>query len=171
LIKLDVASLPEGSSHVDLTAEASELDVSLEGGRLTSPIQVSLDVTRNENEILLRGRASVTAVLECARCLEEYSFPVQSGLEVWCILGSGKGDHDPERDNVIEVPDSAKYIDLTDHLRSELVVVIPLKPLCKQSCKGLCPLCGVNLNHEHCSCHSESRDARWDALKKITGDQ
>ena len=172
MIKLEIASLPEGSSHIDLTVEAGELGVSLEGGRLTSPIKVSLDATRNLNEILLRGTAWVTAVLECARCLDEFSFAVESHLDIWCILGGGDKDaRVPERDNVIEAPVEAKYIDLTDHLRSELMVLIPLKPLCKQDCKGLCPLCGINLNHEQCSCHSESHDARWDALKKIRGDQ
>ena len=168
MIKLDLGSLPEGSTHLDLTAEASDLGADPEGGRLESPVRVSLDVTRSGNDILLRGTAEVEARLECARCLEEYRLRLESPVELWVVLGGAQEDgEEQERENVIEVPAGVNWIDLAGYLRSELLVLIPLKALCKRDCRGLCPICGTNLNRASCSCHREDHDSRWDALKKI----
>jgi uncharacterized protein len=169
VIKLDIGSLPDGFSHTDLSVEASELDVALEGGHLESPVEIGLDVTRTGRDIIVRGKASVTAVLECARCLEEYTYVLESPLELLCLTAEEGGgpDFDDDREHVIEMPVGAKYVDLADHVRSELLVLVPLKPLCTESCKGLCPRCGANLNDTQCSCSSESSDDRWDALRNM----
>jgi uncharacterized protein len=79
----------------------------------------------------------------------------------------GAAGHEEEREHVIEMPAGAKYVDLSDHVRSELLVIVPLKPLCGSGCKGLCPSCGANLNEAPCSCEADERDSRWDALKKL----
>jgi uncharacterized protein len=168
VIKLDLGTIPEGSSHTDLSVDVSELDVTPEGGRLESPLEIGLDVKRTGNDIYLKGRAVVTAVLECARCLEEYAYVLDSPVEWWVIIGGpGGAPVSEERENVIDVPQGAKFVDLADHVRSELLVLVPLKPLCREECKGLCPRCGANLNETTCSCHIEKHDSRWDALKKI----
>ena len=166
MIKLDIGSIPDGESHVDLSADASELEVELEGGRLESPVTADFDVSRTGNDLFIRGTAAVTAVLECARCLEEYTCVLKAPIELWFIVGAETGEEE-ERENVIEIPVGAKYVDLAGHLRSELLVLVPFKPLCKDTCKGLCPKCGANLNVDSCTCTTEGRDDRWDALKDI----
>lgn len=168
MIKLDLGTIPEGTSHTDLTVDVSELGVTLEDGRLESPLKIGLDVKRTANDVYLKGRAAVTAILECARCLEEYAYVLDTPLEWWVIMGGENGAPGAEdRENVIEAPAGAKFIDLADHVRSELLVLAPLKPLCRTECKGLCPRCGANLNESECSCHIEKHDSRWDALKRI----
>lgn len=169
MIKLDIGSLPDGLSHVDLTADASELGVTLEGGHLESPVELSLDVNRRGNDILLTGSASIKVVLECGRCLEEYACVLKSLLELWCMAGgeseetAGCGD----RENVIEIQGGAKYVDLAGQVRGAVLVLLPLKPLCEEACKGLCPKCGANLNVSPCTCDTDRHDSRWDALKKV----
>jgi uncharacterized protein len=169
LIKVDIGTLPEGLSEVDMAAEASELDVEMECGRLESPVEINLEANRNVNEIRLKGRASVGAVLECGRCLAEYSLKLQSPIDLWCIIGGDTPAEDgcDRAENVMEVPVGTKYIDITDHLRSELLVLVPLKPLCENECKGLCPKCGANLNAAQCSCDTRNHDSRWDALNTL----
>jgi uncharacterized protein len=166
VIKLDIGSIPEGESHIDLSAGASELGVSLESGRLESPVRAGFDVSRKGNELLLRGTASVTAILECARCLDEYTYILEAPIQLWCVIGAETGEGE-QRENIMEIPSGAKVADLADHLRSELLVLVPFKPLCRDDCKGLCSKCGANLNIEACSCKSEKHDSRWDALKDI----
>ncbi|MGZ7094338.1 MAG: YceD family protein, partial [Candidatus Angelobacter sp.] len=56
---------------------------------------------------------------------------------------------------------------LEDVLREQVLLALPLKVTCRADCKGLCPHCGKNLNHEQCSCSTELEDPRWAALKDV----
>jgi uncharacterized protein len=165
VLRLDIGSLPDGMTHLDLVADTLEWGEVPDGGRLESPARLSLDVTRNGRDIFVRGRASVNSVLECGRCLEEYRYPLEAPVELWVIAG-GESDSE-ERENVIEVPAGAGYADLTDAVRSELLLQVPLKQVCREDCRGLCPVCGANLSKAPCDCRSESHDARWEALRKL----
>jgi uncharacterized protein len=165
MLRLDIGSLPDGLTHVDLTADTSEWGDVPDGGRLESPVRVSLDVTRNGRDIFARGSAGVMSVLECGRCLEEYVYALEAPIELWVIVG-GEPDSE-ERENVIEVPAGAGYADLTGHVRSELLLQVPLKQLCRADCRGLCPVCGANLNSAPCGCRAESHDARWEDLRNL----
>lgn len=168
MIKLDLGRVPDGFSHLDIEAEASELEACLDDGRLESPVTMSLDLNRRGSDIFIKGTAGVRAVLGCSRCLNEYSLQLETTLDLWCIVG-GEPDEaeDEDRDNVLRVPAGAKYVDLADPVRSELLVLLPLKPLCSQECRGLCPRCGTDLNVSSCSCRSDDHDSRWDALKDL----
>ena len=151
-----------------MTVEASELGVCLEDGHLDSPVKVSLDVDRRGDDIYIRGTAGVRAVLGCSRCLKEYSLEIEAPLRVWCIMGGGQDDDaEEDREDVIRVSAAAKFVDLADAVRSELMVLLPLRPLCDEACKGFCPRCGIDLNTSSCSCGSEDHDSRWDALDNL----
>ena len=165
MLKLDIGSLPDGLTHMELTADTSDWGGVPDGGRLKSPVRVSLDVTRNGRDIFVKGRACVTSILECGRCLEEFAYPLEAPIELWVIVGAETSSE--ERENVIEVSAGAGYADLTENVRSELLVQVPLKQLCRADCKGLCPVCGANLNTAPCDCSVESHDARWEALRKL----
>jgi uncharacterized protein len=58
-------------------------------------------------------------------------------------------------------------IDLADDVRQTVVLAVPLKLLCKEECKGLCPRCGADLNKELCICPPEALDARWETLRRF----
>lgn len=168
MIKLDIGSLPEGHSRQDIEESASDLGLDVEGGCLTSPVAVSLDIARSGGEIYITGRAQVSAVLQCARCLEQYPSTLECPVEVMVIVGDeAVGQED---DHLARLPVGAKHVDLTGEVRSELLVRLPLKPLCREDCKGLCPRCGANLNLEKCSCRAERSDSRWDALRHLKKD-
>jgi len=168
LIKLDIGGVPDGRSHYDIEADASELEANLEEARLGSPIKLSLDLDRRGSDIYIRGKAGARMVLGCSRCLNEFPLEIEASLDLLCIVG-GEGDvageEDPE--SVIRVSHGARFVDLAGPVRSELLVLLPLKPLCDQGCKGLCPRCGIDLNVSTCSCDSDSHDSRWDVLNKI----
>ena len=115
MIRLDIGSLPEGHSHWDLEEDVSELDVVLEGGRLVSPVNISLEIDKNDDEIFLVGRATVRAELECARCLEAYDLVLAAPFEAVLLIGEGEDD----RENLIRVPGGTSSVDLTDQVRTE----------------------------------------------------
>ena len=168
MINLDIGRVPEGHSHFDIEADAAGLETSLEDGRLESRVSLRLDLDRRGGDIFIKGTVEARAVLGCSRCLKEYSLELEAPLELWCIVG-GEPDAEGEedRENVMRVSAGAKFADLAGPVRTELLVLLPLKPLCDQDCKGLCPRCGIDLNASSCSCAPEGHDSRWDALNKI----
>jgi len=170
VITLKIDSLPEGHSHQDIEAAASEIDLAIEGGRPASPVRLSLDINRGGDELLISGRASVSVIFECARCLESFTSEIEGLFDLMVVVG-GEAPAFGDEESLVRVPAGAKSVDLTDAVRSELMVRAPLKPLCREDCRGLCPECGTNLNVAGCACRGEDRDPRWDALKRLKGEK
>jgi uncharacterized protein len=131
-------------------------------------VNLFLDLDRRGSDIFIKGTVDARAVLGCSRCLAEYSLELEAPLELLCIVG-GESDEagDEDRENVVRISPGAKFMDLAGPVRSELLVLLPLKPLCDEGCKGLCSKCGIDLNGSSCSCGPEAHDSRWDALNKI----
>lgn len=170
MIRIEIDSIPEGSSHIDLAEEARELEVAEDSGIVSfeSPLRLKLDVMRSSGEIVLRGDAGVDVTLDCGRCLKQYKARLGATLNILCLFGEApSADIEGCREGVIEIPANSRYIDVTDEVRSELMVHLPVKPLCREDCKGLCPVCGVDLNEKKCSCKRDDHDSRWDALKNL----
>jgi uncharacterized protein len=123
-------------------------------------------------DIRLKGRLSAGFELSCARCLEPVAQDVKREFELlYRPLGVDAG-----RDE-LSVTDAEAEIGyyqgdgilLEDVLREQVLLALPLKVTCREDCKGLCPHCGNNLNHEQCSCETLVEDPRWSALKEIRG--
>jgi len=99
----------------------------------------------------------------CDRCLEDYSREITLTAEhIFRVIPAQRDD-----DEIIEIPADATEIDLTPFLEELLILEHPIKMLCKEDCKGLCPGCGVNLNHESCRCSDDDIDPRWEELRKL----
>jgi uncharacterized protein len=123
-------------------------------------------------DIRLRGRLAASLELQCARCLEPVPQNVDRKFELlYRPLGADAG-----RDE-LSVTDAEAEIGyyqgagvlLEDVLREQVLLALPLKAICKENCRGLCPQCGKNLNQERCSCTVPADDPRWEALRDIRG--
>ncbi len=121
-------------------------------------------------DIRLRGNLSAQLELQCARCLEPVPQNVKREFELlYRPLGTDAG-----RDEM-SVTDAEAEIGyyqgegllLEDVLREQVLLALPLKVTCREDCRGLCPQCGKNLNHEKCSCSTAIEDPRWAALKDV----
>jgi len=100
-------------------------------------------------------RASLRGELEstCARCLEPAQVPVNVPLAVTFVSTEADKTDDDEDPDVIAF--KGGEIDVGDEVRDEILLALPINPLCKESCRGLCPVCGGNLNVTACSCKTE----------------
>jgi uncharacterized protein len=170
MIRIEFGSIPEGSLHIDLVGEACDLEVAGDSGTVSfvSPVRLALDIVRSSGGILIRGKAAVDVAVDCVRCLKRYETGLEAALNIMCIFGEAAPD-DAEgcRDGVIEIPTNARYVDISGEVRSELMLRLPVKPLCDPACKGLCPSCGADLNGTGCSCKPDEHDSRWDALREL----
>ncbi|OLD18693.1 MAG: hypothetical protein AUI85_04510 [Acidobacteriales bacterium 13_1_40CM_3_55_5] len=108
--------------------------------------------------------------MACARCLEPVVQPVARNFDLlYRPLGVDAGQKEL---SVTTTEAEVSYYQgegllLEDAVREQVLLALPLKVICREDCKGLCPHCGKNLNTEQCSCAEPLEDPRWSALKEI----
>ena len=121
-------------------------------------------------DIRLSGELSTALELPCARCLEPVVQEVTRKFDLlYRPLGADAGR---EELSVTTAEAEISYYEgegvlLEDALREQVLLAVPVKAICREDCKGLCPHCGTNLNAEQCSCAEPMEDPRWSALKEI----
>jgi uncharacterized protein len=161
MIRFDVSTLIQARLGTSLT-----LNVDVGPRRLTDLevdyLRGTVQAIRVQGGLLVQGTVESQLRLECVRCLELFALPISSELEETYRLseaGSRPGESYAVGDD--------GWLDLTPVLREQAWVDIPMKPLCRPDCKGLCPQCGANLNHESCECDDTKVDPRLAILKDL----
>jgi len=134
------------------------------------PVFAALRIERSHEYIRVRGTVSVVVKQECSRCLEEFNWPVEAAIESILIPRSALGDEE-SRELTGEDLDLRTYegeeFSVDEIVAEQIVLSLPVKPLCAEGCKGLCPSCGVNKNRETCACESPRDDHPFAALKNL----
>ncbi len=121
-------------------------------------------------DIRLKGKLETSLEVACARCLEPVVQEVAREFDLlYRPLGTNAGQ---EELSVTDAEAEIGYYQgegllLEDVLREQVLLALPLKTICREECKGLCPHCGRNLNEGQCSCAEQVEDPRWAALKEI----
>jgi uncharacterized protein len=116
---------------------------------------------RTPQGLVVQGNFSGETTLECVRCLKEFQFPLK-----WELTELYAFNKKSVSESGLMVPDSAQ-IDLAPLLREYALLELPIKPLCKPDCKGLCIECGQDLNLRDCGHSQEADDSPFAALKKL----
>lgn len=123
----------------------------------------------NIDDIRVVAKLDATMEIGCARCLEPVEFTVNRAFDLlYRPLGVDKRAEEvaiSEADTEIGYYEGDGLL-LEDVLREQLLLASPVKLVCREDCKGLCPQCGTNLNHATCNCPQPS-DPRWAALSEL----
>lgn len=122
----------------------------------------TLQVTRVQDGLFVEGTLQSRLTLECVRCLETFTLPLTLTIEEKFRL---PGSNPREDARYAVSPDG--WLDLTPLLRELSWLAVPMKPLCRPDCKGICPQCGANLNVESCTCERSQIDPRLEKLKEL----
>ncbi len=118
-------------------------------------------------DIRLRGQYSGDFQVPCARCVEPVPIDLASDFDL--IFRPVGADAGPQERAITAGETEIGYYQkdsllLEDVLREQVLLSLPVRTLCKDDCKGLCPHCGQNRNSQACSCEEGQRDPRWEAL-------
>jgi uncharacterized protein len=160
---IGIQLVEEPSSLKELLLPLPRIDFSLD-----KPVRAHLRINKSDEVVLIRGRIQAELILQCSRCLEDYRFPLDSDCEVTLFPFEGVTPPQEAELNKDDLRSSYYYegeIDLSSIIREQILLDIPYKPLCRVSCKGLCPICGEDLNRGSCSCKKEVVDERFAPLK------
>lgn len=125
----------------------------------TKPIAADLRAESVVEGILITGTVDASADSECARCLVPFELAFSVEL---CELFIAPGHEAPAGEDTYKV--TSKEVHLEPMLRDAIALALPLNPLCRDACAGLCSGCGRNLNTDTCVCDHEETDPRWAEL-------
>lgn len=120
------------------------------------------DVLNRSGYMQLKLNAESEYSTECARCLEKIRRGFSFNLEKSVAL---KSEVNEEDDDTVIISDLA--IELDELVEELLFLELPSRDICSEDCRGLCPKCGKNLNHESCGCTTKEVDPRLAVLKKF----
>jgi uncharacterized protein len=172
---LDLSRLRSGveqlDRQIDLATELAGPEV-----RPASPVRLVAEVRKDREKVRLVGRLETTVGVDCSRCLDPFTIAVAVTFDLLYLPAANAGpavaraadDGDEVRADDIGVSYyEDETIDLAALAREQIVLALPMKPLCRQDCRGLCPVCGANRNHETCSCKVEWVDPRLESLRQF----
>ena len=169
-MQLDLSRYRQPLSHFARTFQPSEVEQEGDLYRIVVPVHVDFEIHKDKDRFRLAGTARTELELPCSRCLEPFRLPFDGSFDVRYLPASELAKDD-EREVAEEDLDTSFYdegqIDLNELLREQFYLALPMKPLCEDQCKGLCPHCGTNLNRETCQCTSGWVDPRLEPLKEL----
>jgi uncharacterized protein len=167
---IDLSRFRGGLEHLERTYDPEAFGKDADAFRVVAPVQVSADLRKDAQKVRLVGRVTTTLELDCSRCLEPYTVPIDAKFDV-LFLPAGANTGDDEQEVGEEDLGVSFYkddtIDLGEVLREQFYLALPMKPLCREDCQGLCPVCGKNRNRESCDCQNDWVDPRLDALRQL----
>ena len=170
-MQLDLTRYRQPEEHFSRTFQP--VDVGQEGDayRIVAPVHLEFEIHKDKEKFRLVGTVRTELELTCSRCLEPFRMPVGSSFDLRFLPATDMGQTD-EREVQDEDLDTSYYrddmIDLNELLREQFYLALPMKPLCRDDCKGLCPQCGTNWNSGTCTCTQQWEDPRLAVLKGLT---
>lgn len=133
-------------------------------------VQGEARLMHTQRSILAECKLDTDVELTCSRCLSLFRYPVTLNFQEEYLqtvdVVSGAPLPPPEEAGAFTI-DERHILDLTEAVRQYTLLAIPMKPLCREDCAGLCPICGHNLNEGRCDCPTLSTDPCLSELTKM----
>jgi len=173
-MKLDLSEVATHlGKHVSYEINEPPIEDAEGGLQCIEPIKGTATFSNTGRHIVVRGSFSTTIELECARCLGKYRVKVESPIEEELQIAGHLPELMEEQEEE-ELPEEEReplfegnLLDLTELLRQNILIAVPLKPICSDECKGLWPHCGRNLNEGQCDCPTDVEDSAFADLASL----
>ena len=132
-------------------------------------VNISASVRKVRRSVFFAGTLDVDLETPCSRCLETANLSLKADFNYTLLpeVTTGKEKIELSTEDLDVGYYAGEIIDLTPVIFEQIMLQIPMKVLCKDSCMGICPLCGINLNMEKCDCRSDFIDERLTVLKTL----
>src|SRR5512142_385683 len=167
----------------DVTREVADEMVAGDqaGYRARGPLHVDAKLEKIERRVRVDAHGKAELTVPCGRCLAPVAVDLPVDFELTLVPreeyeDAAHGEKDDSKGPIAGSFDPAdaeeevytgKVIDLDPLVREQLVLALPAYPVCREDCKGLCPVCGTNLNERECGCDRHVPDPRWAGLKNL----
>ncbi len=163
-MKIQVSEIPDEGFDIE-----DEESIGSETGGIAARAALKMRVEKIGAEVRLRGSIEAGLSLECSRCLKPFSKDLSVPVDLVFLPAEELGreeKHELASDELNTGFYRGGEVDLGEVSGEQVFLNVPMKPLCSESCKGICPACGTNLNERTCDCGLKRADNRMQALKK-----
>jgi uncharacterized protein len=171
---LDVKELAVHKVRIRKGYAPGSIDYGLSEVKQAEPLEVTAMAELLDGQIRVAGTLETKIEMVCARCLEPVIEEVHKDFDLFYQpLPKVKTKHEEERlkDDETDIGFfEGEGLFLADVLKEQVLLSLPMKVICQSDCRGLCPSCGANLNHEECRCTTHSTDPRLAPLARLKQD-
>ena len=169
-MQLDLTRYRQPVSEFARTFRPEEVQGEGDAYRIVASVALAFEIHKDKDKFRLVGNVTTELELPCSRCLEPFRLPVAAPFDLR-YLPATEVATEAEREVGDEDLEISYYendtIDLNGLLREQFYLALPMKPLCSDDCRGLCPQCGTNLNTGTCTCSAVWEDPRLAPLKGL----
>ncbi len=163
VLKIRISGLSNGLYEYHFSSDPVELGLR---ENFTSPVEVHVELDKTTGQLYLKMQIRTTGHFNCDRCVDEFEQAISCAYNMFYVYNEFEtGKYESEEVQVIST--DTVHLDLTEDVRQMTMLSVPLKLLCVEDCRGLCPQCGTNRNKESCSCKIEASDPRWEGLQHL----
>ena len=176
-MRLELSHIRQPETEYQKVFQPAEVSDRDEEYRVNAPVDLRMVIHKDHDRFRLVGTVKTELELACSRCLEPYRMPIDREFDLrYLPATTGEaGSHEDSEDEGDEVEDDDvamtfyrdEQIDLNELLREQFYLALPMKPLCKDDCQGICPQCGTNRNTAPCDCNPQWEDPRLAGLKTL----
>jgi uncharacterized protein len=164
-MKITVSDIPDEGIDLELEERLSSETI-----KILSPVKAVLRLDKKGSEVIVRGVINGEVEQQCGRCLKTFGMDIRSQLDL-TYRPAEELKRDEHHELKGEELETGFYgndeLDIDELLKEQMLLNIPMKPLCSAQCKGLCPKCGTDLNSAQCGCEVSVVDERLAVLKQL----
>jgi uncharacterized protein len=169
-MNLDLTHFRQPETDVARRYEQEEFEGRTSQFKVAAPVDLQFKVYKDKDRYRLVGRVATTLEQTCSRCLEPFRQTIDAPFDVRYLPQSenrGHAEREVEDDDLSDAYYRDEQIDLRQLMEEQFYLMLPMKPLCRDACKGLCANCGANLNEGTCTCEVRWEDPRLAGLKAL----
>ena len=163
-LKIRISGLSSGIHEYHFSTAPADIGLD---AQFSKPVEIDARLDKAARQIYLKVDIRTVGMFGCDRCLDEFERSLATGYTMFYLYDETESGRFPDDEVQIITPDTVT-IDLREDVRQVLLLAVPLKLLCKEECKGLCPRCGTNWNHASCDCTQDMIDSRWSGLQNLS---
>ncbi len=180
MLRIHLEHLKDKSLSLELAVAADRFPVLRQMTRagecgFAGPIAIRLKATRIGEMVAVEGEFDTSLRLTCGRCLREFLSPARSAFaltyapEASAAAGGGSVPLRPDAEDAGLLGFHGDTIDLHEGIQEQVILALPLRPLCAEACRGLCGQCGADLNEGPCGCRAPGAETVFAGLRKLKG--
>ncbi len=162
MIKIKHSNYDEGIHDLNIEAKPESLEID---DTFVDVLKLKIRMDKSHSQIVLDCNLNATAKLGCDRCGEEFTRNYESDFQLIYMFGPENTNDDSL--NVYYLTPETDTINITEDVKDYALLSVPMKRLCDEDCKGLCPSCGKNLNEGDCGCQKDEINPMWLPLQEL----